>query len=305
VGRVRVRATVDLDPVGGIAVTEEWDMQGGRGFHPAADLFPEMSEEDYEQFKEDIRARGLMVPIITTKDGLILDGRHRWRACMDTKTEPRYQVYAGDPWEYVVSTNLHRRHLTTSQRAMIADRLREHARGRPAKSEQMSSLPRAASRQAAADLLKVSTRAVHEAGVVRKKGTPELAAAVDEGHVTVHAAAKAAETLKTTEQKEFIRKVRSGVSPPVALRAVPNPEPPVKEEKKRTRPTENIRRTVFRKQDAEGLSSMMTGIQLSFGDIVELTGVSRQEATYLDREIGKAKTVLNRIQKLLKEVPSE
>src|SRR6266498_3886262 len=109
----------------------EWDLISGQnsGFHRAADIFPQMSDAEFAALKEDIAANGLQSPIMTDPDGKIIDGRHRWRACMETKTEPRYQVYRGNPWVYVVSANLHRRHLTDGQRAMVAARLARRASG--------------------------------------------------------------------------------------------------------------------------------------------------------------------------------
>src|SRR6266536_1314394 len=110
---------------------EEWDFTGeeNKGFHEAADIFPEMAPEEFEAFKADIAENGLQTPIVTIPDGRIIDGRHRWRACMETKTKPRYIVYRGNPWNYVISANLHRRHLNSSQRAMVVARIADRPRG--------------------------------------------------------------------------------------------------------------------------------------------------------------------------------
>ena len=54
--------------------------------------------------------------------GRILDGRNRYLACQQLEIEPRFAEWAGegDPTVWVLSEDLHRRHLTASQRAAIA-----------------------------------------------------------------------------------------------------------------------------------------------------------------------------------------
>ena len=90
-------------------------------YHEAASLFPLIEGEDFEQLKVDIAARGLIEPIWLHEDKII-DGRNRYRACIETGTEPRFRTWGGEGSLvlFVISMNLHRRHLTTSQRAAIA-----------------------------------------------------------------------------------------------------------------------------------------------------------------------------------------
>ena len=93
--------------------------------HPAAELFPVMDEAAFAALVADIAAHGQREPILIY-DGQVIDGRHRLRACEQLGLEPLVrQVSAGDgdPFGLVVSLNLHRRHLTESQRAMVASKL--------------------------------------------------------------------------------------------------------------------------------------------------------------------------------------
>jgi predicted NUDIX family phosphoesterase len=54
----------------------------------------------------------------------ILDGRNRYRACLEAGVGHHTQTYMGaDPLAYVLAQNLHRRHLNESQRSMVAARL--------------------------------------------------------------------------------------------------------------------------------------------------------------------------------------
>jgi hypothetical protein len=97
-------------------------------FHEAANLFPLLEGPEWEAFVEDVRANGLREPI-KILGGKILDGRNRYRACQQLLIKPRFEeLIAGytDPVRYVISLNLHRRHLTAEQRrAVIAAVLKE------------------------------------------------------------------------------------------------------------------------------------------------------------------------------------
>lgn len=87
--------------------------------HKFAKYFPPMSNEQFQELVEDIKANGLIEPI-TTFEGKILDGVHRERACKRAKVKPRYIEWTdSNPLKWVVSKNLHRRHLTDGQKHMI------------------------------------------------------------------------------------------------------------------------------------------------------------------------------------------
>jgi ParB-like nuclease domain len=90
-------------------------------FHPFADLVPSMRDSEYEDLKADIKANGLLMPIVLF-EGKVLDGRHRLRACRAVDVEPRFTEgtdWIGDPAGFVLSANLHRRHLTAEQKREI------------------------------------------------------------------------------------------------------------------------------------------------------------------------------------------
>ncbi len=89
--------------------------------HPAAELFPLLNDTDLADLAADIEANGLLESIWYDTDGLLLDGRNRWRACQAANVEPTSRVYDGDePTSFVLSLNMQRRHLTTGQKAMVA-----------------------------------------------------------------------------------------------------------------------------------------------------------------------------------------
>ena len=107
------------------------------GSHPASETFPLMQGQEYRELLKDIQEHSQREPILVHPDGRILDGRNRWRVCCELGIEPKVRAWEdnGDsPLSVVLSLNLHRRHLTSSQKAAIAVELlpvlREEARKR-------------------------------------------------------------------------------------------------------------------------------------------------------------------------------
>ena len=97
--------------------------------HPAAEIFPMMLGSDLDALVADIRDNGQREPVVL-HEGLILDGRNRFAACQLLGIEPATMEWDGNgmPETFVISMNLHRRHLNDGQRAMIAARLATRTR---------------------------------------------------------------------------------------------------------------------------------------------------------------------------------
>ena len=101
--------------------------------HQYANLFPMMSEAELKTLIDDMKANGYDTssPIITYQ-GMILDGRNRYRAAAEASVIPSTVEYSGDdPLAFVLRHNLHRRHLNETQRALIASKLSNMHEGRP------------------------------------------------------------------------------------------------------------------------------------------------------------------------------
>ena len=175
----------------------------GYPLHPGAEIFPEMDAAALAGLTADIAANGQREPILLL-DGQVLDGRCRLRACEQLGIEPLVRhlgaTVVGDPYVLAASLNLHRRHLTESQRAMVATKLATLANG----SNQHAQIC-APSQEHAAELLKVSRRSVQHARAVVDHGTPELVAAVDQGEVAVSTAADLARLPADTQREVLTR----------------------------------------------------------------------------------------------------
>jgi hypothetical protein len=135
---------------------------------------------------------------------MILDGRNRQRACQAAGVRCDYEpLPAGqDPLTFVIDRNLTRRHLTISQRAMIARKLANLKDGQTKAGAQICA---PVSQEDAAERLKVSRRSVQSATNVKNDGIPELVQAVERGDVTLSTAAEIAE-LPQAEQRKVVAK---------------------------------------------------------------------------------------------------
>jgi hypothetical protein len=148
--------------------------------HELAELFPEMSTDEFDALKDDIKANGLRVPI-TTLDGKILDGRNRYKACvaiyhmLKPEDFTQFQGPKSKALEFVISTNVLRRHLNESQRAVIGGKLVTTTLG----SNQYSSGN--ITIEKAAKLLCVSEASVKTAKKLLEKGGPGVQQAVQTG----------------------------------------------------------------------------------------------------------------------------
>ncbi len=172
--------------------------------HPLSELFPEMQEESYIALKNDIRIHGQFEPV-RLYEGKVIDGRHRLRACIELGIAPL--VKSEDSNELValvISLNLHRRHLTETQRGMIAAKLANMQRVDTLKQHRSAKLQNEpVSQSVAATLFNVSPRTVATAVKVRGSGTPELIKAVEAGRLSLSAAATLTE-LPENEQREIV-----------------------------------------------------------------------------------------------------
>jgi ParB-like chromosome segregation protein Spo0J len=186
--------------------------------HPICLLIPSADEDELQDLTDDIRAHGLIAPIVLF-EGMILDGRNRAAACERAGVAPRYVSFEGgreDALILVVSHNLKRRHLTKQAIAdslVAAEDFNLHytlaepvaaaaADGPEAQSVIKITEPKTASSR---KLAQAAGRVVSHVMIaatrkVKEKGEPELQEAVKKGRIGVQDAAKAAD-LPPEQQK--------------------------------------------------------------------------------------------------------
>lgn len=173
--------------------------------HPLSEVFPKLPADEVRQLVQSIKDNGLQ-KAITIYEGKILDGRHRYEACSMADVRPVFEFYKGtDPLGYVMVANLHRRHLDTAQRAMIAAKLSTLKQGGDRKSEkfQVANLP--LDRRTSAETLGVSPRSVTTASKILDE-SPKLAERVLNGEISLNAADQKIKSKKKVNPEEVLDK---------------------------------------------------------------------------------------------------
>ena len=160
--------------------------------HPLCSLFPRMSGAEFDSLVSDIKANGLR-DSITTHEGLILDGGNRIRACHEAGIEPHFREFEGESIvSYVLSMNLHRRHMTAGQQAAIVasaqDWSNAQTHGGDRKTDQAATLPLDTEKKRAA-ISGAGQRTQRNADKVAK-ADPDLAREVAQGTTTLPKALK-------------------------------------------------------------------------------------------------------------------
>jgi ParB-like chromosome segregation protein Spo0J len=87
-------------------------------------LLPQMSDEEFAELKASIQVEGQHYPIIANEDLEVLDGHHRYRACLELGIEPDFEVRKFEDKlhekKFVIESNLRRRHLNNFQLVELA-----------------------------------------------------------------------------------------------------------------------------------------------------------------------------------------
>lgn len=165
--------------------------------HPLCTLFPRLNGNEFQCLVNDIKTNGLKSPIIIY-DGMILDGGNRYRACVEAGVEPIFVSFCGDSIvSFVLSANLHRRHLSPGQQAAIVASAQDWAQaqtvGKP-KSGNVTGLDRVEDRMAQSGASDKTQRMADKVA----KADPELAKQVAHGEISLPRAIKSITPVKET-----------------------------------------------------------------------------------------------------------
>lgn len=162
------------------------------GLHPLCASFPRLKGKEFTALCEDIRAYGLRNPIVTYQD-MILDGGNRHQACIETGIPPKFIEYDGDnPASFVLSVNLHRRHLSAGQHAAIVAIVQDWSKAHPSYKQEKKDGCRIAPLSTVAhraDQSGASHRTQQMADKLAKED-PALAKKVADGEISLYKAVK-------------------------------------------------------------------------------------------------------------------
>jgi protein gp37 len=207
-------------------------LYGFAGVHPAAELFPMMTEEERAGLAEDATENGWLDPVVIDQHNRVVDGRHRLMVSVDINKDAKIERREFSSEEYiyafVVSKNLHRRSLSHGLRVTIGTRL-EEVYAEAAKERQLATLKKGdvpvetdssqredsgRAAEQAAQAAGVGSTAIKQAKKLRKEA-PDLFAQVERGELTLHAAVEQSKQRTQATEKEKPEKPKAE---PVMLR---------------------------------------------------------------------------------------
>src|SRR5262245_31360180 len=125
-----VQGDSEANPIGGDSPPAPENWRDHLPVHPAAELFPLMSPDEVKELAEDIGKNGLNERVAVWRADpdspwQLLDGRNRLDALgrRPHAGDVKEIDSSVDPWAYVVSANIKRRHLDAKQKRELIEKL--------------------------------------------------------------------------------------------------------------------------------------------------------------------------------------
>ena len=176
--------------------------------HPLCTYFPRMSDAEFISLKANIQDIGQTHPIYTL-DGMILDGGNRYRALCELGIKPVMIEYTGsNPTQFILSSNLHRRHLTQGQAAAIVSASQSWVKAQVVDDEKLANSAPLDTAESRAKQSGVGQRTQQMADKLVKEAPAELVKEVIDG-------------------KKSLTKAIKEISPPKPVTPKPEPVPVV------------------------------------------------------------------------------
>lgn len=189
-------------------------MDPANPYHPSVTIFRDMQDDQFEQLKASIELSGQLEPI-ATQGGKIIDGRHRYRACLELGRKPIFKEIDAQmsAIEYCVAENLHRRHLSDFDKAEAANQIGMLSVG----SNQHTAVA-GRSQGFLANLFETSADTLQRGKKIIRDGSPELQDAVRSGKISVTVGAllsdlpKEQQAVVANDDAESIAKVAKAIN---------------------------------------------------------------------------------------------
>ena len=285
-------------------------------FHEISSYLPLLEDEEFDALVEDIRQFGQVEPAILF-EGKIIDGRNRYRACkkLDIELEVREwkpsEATGITPLQFVISTNIMRRHLNHAQRSeiglllleeeeKIAEKRRKETEGRPKKLENLShqvsdkkKIPQ--SSDIIGKKVKVSGMTIQRAKKIREiaKDEPliaedwEKAKREEIGISAVFEKAKVveeAQRLPLRQREEVMQELRKGEIPAKQLRRLLQDK---KDDVKRISLAKKTRELRKRKQEMDKLRLQIRSLEKSIDELENARKGTKAHLKVLTEEASK------------------
>jgi hypothetical protein len=169
--------------------------------HPLSAAFPAMAADEFQALVDSVTNNGVINPI-TTYEGMVLDGWHRFNAANEAGVQcPMVELGDVDPQAFVIAQNKDRRHIAQGQIALAVASVYQW---KPAHREKVA--PGATLTKTNAELAEIagtSERTIRQAKAVESKATPKVKEAVKAGEISVKRGAEIAK-LPAKEQAEAL-----------------------------------------------------------------------------------------------------
>lgn len=172
--------------------------------HPYIEDLP-IFEDKVDEIAESIDEVGLLHPITLDSEGQVIGGRHRLTACEVAGIDPIFEVWDGDPLDFMLHDNDARKHQTTGQLAAEKALTLDRAGWRVNNRWKRGTVDITEFGNSGSDW----SNRMREAGVILDYIGREVLAEVAQGATTIHAAYEDAQREKERLENAERRKIEA------------------------------------------------------------------------------------------------